>query len=323
MSVFNFYGWKDFSQNKPSFALVLRNASGGDVSDLCLRILQQGDKLVKYRGMWMTATQAKTLKLLNHDTSPIDESPALPTATNKTAAPKPFRIMDFPFDIREKILACNALDFVAAHSPSLRIPVYLPGKYGMPSTAIRLPPVTKAGDRKLCLEAILVIIKLATLEIHSGEGNAKLQKWLASLRLQGSGETDLRTGFDAVHSLYFPYFSRYPFHILPSNAPNNDIELMRRCEHLREVKIMFAYGTLSTYSGHEKSVQQLREDYRLDGMLNLPSLRTLTFIATNHMHAELEPLKAWFEKEYRKRETNATQKLEVIISNSFCQPHAY
>lgn len=275
----------------------------------------------------MTAKQARTLKCLNHDTSAIDESPmvpvqTLPTQTTTPEAPK-FPIMELPFDVREKILAFNALDFVTARSPSLRIAVYLPGKYGRAPTAIRLPPITQAGDRKLRLESILVTIKLVTLEVHSGPGNAKLQKWLASLRLRGSGETGLTTGFDAVHSLYFRYFSFYPFDHLPGNAPNNDIELMRRCEHLREVKVMFDLGMLSDHYGREKSVQQLREDYRLDGMLNLPSLRTLTFIASGGNDVGLEPLKKWFEDEYKKREMEGKPKLSVIISNNFSQQHAY
>lgn len=266
--------------------------------------------------MWMTAKQSKTLKLINHDTSAIDESPALPTQPSKPAPPK-FRIMDLPFDPREKILTINALEFVAARSPSLRIPVYLPGKYDMASTAISLPPITQAGDRKLRLETILITIKLVTLEIHSGPGNAMLQKWLASLRLQGSGVTKLQTGFDAVHSLYFPYVSFYPFDRLPVNAPNNDIQLMRRCEHLREVKIMFAGGTLLDDYGHSKSIEQLRKDYRLDGMMDLPDLQTLTFIASSALHAGLGPLKKWLEDEYRKREIKKKHKVEVVIATTF------
>lgn len=266
-------------------------------------MLRQDDKLVKYRGMWMTAKQARMLKLLNRDTSAIDEFPVLTTATvsradetstqilPKATAPKAnaskFRIMNLPFDIREKILAFNTLEFVAARSPSLRIRVYLSGKYGRTSTGIHLPPVTKAGDRKLRLEAILITVKLVTLEIHNGECNGKLQNWLASLRLQGSGQTSLCTGFDAVHSLYFPYFSRYPFYALPVDAPNNHIQLMRRCEHLREVKIDFAPGTLQDENGEDKSVDQLRPDYRLDGMLDLPNLKTLTFLATSVLYADL------------------------------------
>lgn len=277
---------------------------------------------MRYRGILMTAKRARTLKYINKDSSPIDKSPTLPaTTTPETVAinqvpaaslttandkPKPreFRIMALPFDVREKILQFVALDFIKKRSPSLNLAVYLPGINGKTSTAIRLPPITQAGDRKLRLETILITLKLVTLEIHSGPGNAMLQKWLESLRLDKSGQTTLCAGFDAVHSLEFPYFSRYPFHFLPANAPNNDVELMRRCNTLRHVKVNFVLSTLYGNPGSLKTVAELRKDYRLDGMLELQNLRTLVL---EHPGVDdqgkplLTPLKKWFEGEFAKK----------------------
>lgn len=258
----------------------------------------------------MTARRAKFLKSNNGDTITVSQAvPEVPPPGFFKPVASTFPIMDLPYDIREKILQFDALDYVSQASPSLHIRVYLPGNYNAAPTAIRLPPLTQAGDRTLRLQSILVTIKLITVEIHSGPGNARLQTWLESLNLDGSGETRLRTGFDAVHSLYFPYFSRYPFYTLPANAPNNDVQLMRRCANLRKVRLNFAHETLSNNQGAIKSVEDFRRDYRLDGMLDLPSLVTLTLqnssLDLNGVPL-LMPLKVWFESEFSKKGRSVT-----------------
>lgn len=118
----------------------------------------------------MTTRKAKALKSLNNDDDDdaIESSPRYDTSP---VLPK-FQINNLPFDIRERILEADALDFVSDYSQSLRIRVFLPGRYGQASTAIRLPHITQAGDCKLRLESIFVTIKLITLEIYSGPGNA-------------------------------------------------------------------------------------------------------------------------------------------------------
>lgn len=262
----------------------------------------------------MTAKQANTLKALNRDRQPIDHSPAyFKTCIPPSAPPPPpktrkmfrvkylpkFRIMDLPYDIRERILRQDTLEFVSRTSPSLCIAVYLPGINGGASTAMRLPPVTQAGDRELRMQSMLVTIKLITFEIHSGPGNAKLQRWLRSINLQASGQTHLNTGFDAVHSLYFPYFSYFPYH-LPEITANNDIELARRCANLRTLKVYFSSDNLEDVYGNPETVACLRESYRLDGMLELKNLKYLALHASSCLTA-LKNLKVWFEEEYSQR----------------------
>lgn len=264
----------------------------------------------------MTMRKAKLLKFLNEDRNDaIESSPKYDTRPILPATPK-FPINILPFDIREKILEADALDFGSSYSPSLRIRVFLPGRNGQASTAIRLPPISQAGDRKLRLECILITIKLISFEIHSGPGNAKLQKWLGELYLQGSGETRLGSGFDAVRSLFFPYFSRYPYYALDSTAPNNDIQLMRRCNNLRTVKALFVGSELHDYhTGGPKSVQQLRDNYRLDGMLELANLRTLALqcygVASDD--SGLQAVKKWFEGEFGKRK----RPTKVVIEDPY------
>ncbi len=79
--------------------------------------------------------------------------------------------------------------------------------------------------------------KAAILEIHSGPGNAKLQ---SDLKFDRLSETFLKSGLEAIHKLKFPYFSRFPHHMLPPNTPNSDVVLMRHMFNARYVKIWFA-----------------------------------------------------------------------------------
>ncbi|KAK3715590.1 hypothetical protein LTR37_007078 [Vermiconidia calcicola] len=218
-----------------------------------------GQKVTKFNGVWMTEDRARELR-------------------------GKFPIHDLPYELRHRVL-----EFVADRST---IAVYLPGYYGAP-TAIPLPRgVTQAGDKKLRLEAILVAIKQATLEIHSGPANEKLQKWLASLNFTPIVDSRLVSGFEAIHCLRFPYFSRYPHRSLLSSNPNNDIELMRRCKNLRQVQIEFVGSEL-----WQKSVLKLRREYRFDRMRNLDALKTLVLKGPPG-HAALVALAAWFRWEY-------------------------
>ena len=45
--------------------------------------------------------------------------------------------------------------------------------------------------------------------------------------------------FDAVKSLRFPYFSRFPHKRLADDIPNNDVELTCRSQNLRVLDITF------------------------------------------------------------------------------------
>ena len=135
MFAFKTYGWMDLSTpQKPSYALVLRQAVGHEVSPPfsisefeSMLMLDQENNLVKYHDMWMTAKQAKILKRLNKDAASIDESPAMPVATSvarpvampvaipaaiKEPIPPKVPIMDLPYELRRLILEHDAIEFL-------------------------------------------------------------------------------------------------------------------------------------------------------------------------------------------------------------------
>ena len=270
----------------------------------------------------MTTERAHRLLRWNGDASAAIED-ALPinsvSIEDKTPKPEPvaqtFPIMRLPLELREEVFKHHAIDFMAPQNSSMRIRVFLAGNNGRMPTAIPLPPLTKAGSRQVRLEVLSVTIKLITFEIHSGPGNAKLQRWLEGIDLGASGQTSLKTGFDAVHSLIFPYFSRFPFY-LPSIMRNNDIELARRCANLRTLKILFARENLYDDDGSPQTVQQLRTNYRLDGMLGLANLQFLglqSFSYPAFTDPALRDLKVWFETEFRER----SQGVNVVIERAY------
>ncbi|KAF2030951.1 hypothetical protein EK21DRAFT_64297 [Setomelanomma holmii] len=98
-------------------------------------------------------------------------------------------------------------------------------------------------------------------------------------------------GFGAIRRLDFPLFSR---HRPDSGRPNSYIELMQRCEGLTEVRVKFEIWYLLmkrlslfpvnrlTPEELEQQAQQILDldrlivTYRLDGLLELPSLTRVT-----------------------------------------------
>jgi hypothetical protein len=170
--------------------------------------------IIKRKGIFITEENAKHFDILE----------------------KKFDIIRLPYALRHEVFS-----YVCERRT---MPVFLKGIHGMPPQAVPLPTIARVGDRKLRTETILVAITQTTLEVHSGPGNAKLQKWLSSIDFTVSGETSLQSGFDAVHSLYFPYFSRYPHGSLPAHCTNNDIQLMLKCRNLHKLAITFVYAEL-------------------------------------------------------------------------------
>ena len=69
---------------------------------------------------------------------------------------KLFALMALPSEIRHEILS-----YVCVNKT---IPVFLKGVRGLPPTAVPLPAIARAGDRKLRAETILVAIKQNILE---------------------------------------------------------------------------------------------------------------------------------------------------------------
>lgn len=142
---------------------------------------------------------------------------------------------------------------------------------------------------------------MATMEVWSGLPNPRLQKWLKSIDLSSTGNGNVATGYEAVRSLIFPSFSVNPYILLPAIALNNDIELMRRCRELRKVQIHWFRGAMDNADGTVKSIDKLRRTYRLDGMLELEKLETLTMTGYGLHRGALEELKKWFEDEFVQR----------------------
>lgn len=102
--------------------------------------------------------------------------------------------------------------------------------------------------------------------------------------------------------MLFPYFSRFPHHLACITA-NTEIELMKRCTNLRSVEVQWVDSELCDH--HEpKTVQRLRKEYRLDGMLEPNMPETLILNGSGDYatgHSVLKELKKWFEAEFREK----------------------
>lgn len=223
---------------------------------------------MNYKGIWVRGQRYKVLEFLNR--------------------PK-FRLMDLPPELRHNVLRYlpDATD----------VGVYLSGHNGMSPTAVELPVTARAGDRVLRQETIMMTIEQTTFAIHSGPGNASFQTWLehVDLRLASDGYIN---GFDAVKSLSFPYFSRYPHSHLLATATNNDIELMLKCRNLESVSMEWAGQELCNYDAatgmpFAKPVQQLRSEYRLDRMLDLRRVKKLVLVGRMIGDTTLSDLATW------------------------------
>lgn len=204
-----------------------------------------------------------------------------------------FNLIGLPYATRHEILS-----YVCDKKTT---PVFLKGVRGLLPTAVPLPSIARAGDRQLRVETILVAIKQTTLEVHSGPGNTMLQEWLSKIDCTVSGQTSLRTGFEAVHSLSFLFFSRFPHRSLPADTPNSDIKLMLKCPNLREISLNFTAEELTnSYNDFElaKPIEQLRDEYRLDSMLAMfdhGELRTVRLVGPGYA---LQIIAEWLRWEY-------------------------
>ncbi|KAK5125242.1 hypothetical protein LTR85_000918 [Meristemomyces frigidus] len=254
-----------------SWALVARQANG--------------EKVVKYKGVWMREERQKVLEHINTAEFRIMDLPSeLPIMETK------FRIMDLPSELRHHILSYLVENDLVS--------VYLPGNGYMPPTGIDLPVTARAGDKLLRQETLMLTIEQTTFDIHSFIGNTGFQAWLrrVDLRLASGGYTD---GFDAVRSLSLPYFCFFPHATFPATRPNSDIELMLKCRNMEEVSIAWADKELwsvdaTTGLQAAKTVQQLRTQYRLDRMLGLRRLKKLVLKRKGIGNIALHNLATWF-----------------------------
>lgn len=220
-----------------------------------------------------------------------------------TLNPK-FHIMLLPFTVREQILQHLR--------PVKIIRVFLPGFNGPRPTPIQLPITAHAGDKTLRLETIRTTLLNSQLEIHSGPANRQLQQWLASLDFSAIS-TNLQDGFDVVRKLSFPYFSRFPHH-LPQITSNQDINLMKKCRHLKQVCIHFVAEEV-VRSGVEKTADQLVREYYLDQMLGLDELEILEFSGhcTQDTEVGVYATALWFKRQFDQREDQDLRSKEVKV----------
>lgn len=212
------------------------------------------------------------------------------------------------FNIRTKIL-----DLVIE---PVTQPFFLKSANGKKGTELPISPLAKQHNERFRLEAIYVTLNKSTIEIHSGPANAGVQQWLAGMDFTAlGGDTSYKTGFDAVKSLKFPFFSRFPHRKLPKNAKNEDIVLMQRCKNLRSVHITLVDAELTYFYNMDgylpKALEQMRREYRLDEMLKLKKLERLHLASKLSMYVyedsghvgfrQVEKLKEWFDVEFAKR----------------------
>lgn len=223
----------------------------------------------------------------------------------------PFRLLDLDWDSRRALLE------ILIGNPT--VAVFLPGRYGQSAVGIKLPEITKV-NKQLRTESLLVAIEQTTFEIHSGPGNAKFQNWLAMVDLKplaGDVADNLKTGFDAVQKLRFPFFSRFP-HTLPHITSNNDVNFMAKCDNLQEVGLNFHVQEVirkDVDGGVEKSAEQLVREYYLDGILSVQKLKKLQFLGWCSSNEKLGiiALGKWFEEQFKGQQEKGQRKGRVEV----------
>jgi len=285
---------------------------------------ENGVIMTKEKASVMQATRqelSRLDKVLQEIQSKLEEIKPLAAAERErveAAKKAKFQLMDLDFNIRHTILEYSI-------EPST-ITVFLKGRNGQKPTPILLPDLTKARDKQLRLEAILVTIENTTLEIHSGPANEELHAWLCGIDFtQLRGDTSYETGFDAVKSLSFPYPSRLSYLTLDRNTPDNDVELALKCDNLRTLDITFVDEKLVNQCNDlfpPKAIDQLRREYRLDGLLQVKKLERLRLRVriTNFVHSWAgrvgatcqKSLAAWFEAESDKQKRDRPVVVEVV-----------
>lgn len=165
---------------------------------------------------------------------------------------------------------------------------FLKSTNGKKGTGLPLSPLAKHPNERFRLDALYVTLNKSTIEIHSGPANKSVQQWLASINFKAiEGDTNYKTGLDAVKSLRFPFFSRFPHTTLPPKAKNEDIVLMQRCKNLHTVSITFVDGEVSDFHNLDgylpKPLEQIHAEYRLDEMFKLKNLKHLRLASRTTM----------------------------------------
>jgi len=218
--------------------------------------------------------------------------------------PKPETLMCLPYDVRYIILERTI--------PAQNIRAYLKRE----RVGIELPAIARADSTQLRRECLLVALDSCTMEVHSGPGNARLQKWLAKVDFSGVG-TSCETGFDAIISLLFPYFSYFPYGG-EGIMKNNDVGLAVACRNLRTMGLQFYRSSLEEIAHEcmgdfELAATRIRAYYQLDHLLGAKQLRELRFFAYGRDYAlqGLREVVIWFQKGFESKSQRVT--VDIII----------
>ncbi|KAF7187768.1 hypothetical protein HII31_10904 [Pseudocercospora fuligena] len=226
---------------------------------------------------------------------------------------KKFRFFDLPFAIRQKILR--------RVFPKTTAAVFLPGKYGRPRSYIPIHDLFWTC-RQLRAEALLVFIEQTNFAIHSFPGNEQLVNWLKAISfkpVKGEVGKDIFTGLDALRSLEFPYFSRFPHARFDDTTPNSDVQLMSQAPQLQEVRLNWVWSELTyrpnPYDEIPKDLSTLRRQFRLDGILGLRRLKKVVLRGPVFVEETigLKALAKWMEKGFKAR----GQVVEVELIKTF------
>ncbi|KAF2764031.1 hypothetical protein EJ03DRAFT_332216 [Teratosphaeria nubilosa] len=209
--------------------------------------------------------------------------------------------MNLPIEIRQMIY-----DFALGDEP--RTILVFPKNTRMNRRSrlpLPLPVLARVGDRKLRLEVIKYFLENTTIEMHSGPANDQFRstRWRHKLRHR------LRCGQITELSLLRPLPTRQA----PGQNPNNDMELALSCRNLRTLRLTFVDAELCVpfnelFFPTAKPIEQLRREYRLDGLLELEILEELklSVVETNFVSdwaggigwAQATKLAEWFETEF-------------------------
>ncbi|KAK3635697.1 hypothetical protein LTR56_014573 [Elasticomyces elasticus] len=209
-----------------------------------------------------------TSKQAHEGTSTTDAKADVPVIQQSNPATAPFPIMALPAEVRLEVFGLLVEDIVS---------VFLRGMNGVP-TGMLFPSLAYVS-KTVRAEYLMLALEKATFSIHSGPGNAKFQRWLSKIDL--SAIASYHTGFDAIKTLQFPYFSRFPHQQFPATTPNNDIELMVKCGNLESISMTWAGDMLIDFNAPTptgKDVQQLSLEYRLDRLRQLTKLRRVELV---------------------------------------------
>ena len=205
--------------------------------------------------------------------------------------------MDLPYDVRYMVLEHM--------TPKQNLRAFLRRS----NVGLQLPIISRVGNVQLRRECLLVALNSCTMEIHSGPGSARLRAWLAKVEFTNVS-TSCKTGFDAITSLTFPYFSRFPYGH-PGITVNNDVGMAVACKNLRQMSIHFAESPLEAIASlcrgkqgdtFELMAAMIRENYQLDGIFEAKKLEKLTMSAwgTEYTIPGLRVLVRWFEMEFER-----------------------